>query len=1147
MRFDILYRFSTDFGATWTDISEQVDSLQTVISHNLCTNNFTSARDEASFVLPETALYNPDGTPTAKKALIDALLGNDPVLVHINERKPASKVMWDDKDVVWNGAHVMWSWSARRFTGYVDRSTTSLKSFPLPPNITVKVQDVSTLHLDDKVDTHVCYEGYTIKQIARGLLSLAGYNASDVSLSDADTNVMPEEDNITLEAFVIDKDNSQTYRQYLDTLLFEAGGYVIDFNEYGLPVLVHLQWDGDVTPVRAIDNPMNNDGVQMKSAYLKEDGVKLKWSTLQWGNGECIWQSDISQTAEDGIMVGKVVENHKYWPDNGELAPIYMEYDAKLLDSPYLTRASRRQNEDLSIIMAKNIKVRMDAMQGTNPFTSWVYVDPTAWPSGDTWEDKYGLTSNPQIYPTKAWYLLYNNSGADVNLTFFSIYGDVLYRSKINTMEIQGAKNPKEYDSTYIYSEEQAEKFVQFYWHFLQTSRYQFSWSEPNKDDILNSVVTVGVKGLSPQKALIVGRKSKWLNANTEIMTFTAVAVDTYAAVPMIPASILPSSTNPTVSTGTGAKTATFVTTPSFTLDEWEVFASSAQTWTITNDSIFNAGDVAMIQGVISDLENTPVMLYMDVLEVDHDNHTISGTGIRIKYIASDWDFTMSQYAAIRDDRHPNNFTDIVIKANITGHSGITPYWTVNGNHTHFTPGSAQYISGTDVTLRVWADENYDEITVTMYEDSSLTSPVTKKIAIENITSYDFNFGLISAAPLPTYTDPPTNTAVILEGDFFVAGATFSTAAWTVVTPGGSENPKTSGWYERTGTGTSSDPYIYKASNDTTVDSSKTYCTTTGTVYTKGVAYMYDGVSAWNAMTATADNASRMLEALSTILTNGTDVPSVSAMYAWFSNLVALNAVVDNLVARKLKVGLGNETTGFYLKIEDGDPPIIICKFNGSTLWEIDATTGKMYGNFALVRQYMPFQFDDSLDDSYPMECDFYIPSNAVIVSIKLSSKGKNYRAYSKGAATYGGTKTSNAIDPEWSWQRTSLGFSVTKITSASGFASWKTESAGDHKHTYDKATGTQASGFGTDGVHSHSLSLPFTDNGTTSGPSYSSSVANHTHGYKYPTGTSGTNDGAHSHGISTTSTDTSQTGSHQHNLPTGLVTDVEISNLNNG
>lgn len=46
---------------------------------------------------------------------------------------------------------------------------------------------------------------------------------------------------------------------------------------------------------------------------------------------------------------------------------------------------------------------------------------------------------------------------------------------------------------------------------------------------------------------------------------------------------------------------------------------------------------------------------------------------------------------------------------------------------------------------------------------------------------------------------------------------------YEAVTPEVSDNPVTKGWYERTGTGTTEDPYVYTLSADTTVDAEKTY------------------------------------------------------------------------------------------------------------------------------------------------------------------------------------------------------------------------------------------------------------------------------------------------------------------------------------
>lgn len=936
-RFTLLYRFSTDYGLTWTDLTPQVDSRQTSITQNLCTNNFTSAKDEATFVMPETPLFEPDGTtPTPKKLLMDALLGNDDILIEINA--PGSvDVLWDNEDVLWNGEHVQWHGSVRYFTGYADRSAMDLRSYPLPPRLTVKVQDVSVLHLDDKVDRHVLLENNKISQIVAALLGYAGYvNIGSTALDNADDE--------TLEAFVVDKDDADTYRQYIDTLLFEAGGYVLDFNEYGQANVVHLKWDGSASASRNIDNPMNANGVAMKGRWLKEDGVSVKWSSLAWTN-QRIWMADITQEmGTGGLLKGDTVQSGHYWPENGELDPVYMEYDAKLLDAEYLTRASRKQNKDLTIIMAKNMSAVIQATQNGSAFTGWTRVDPQTWPAGDNWNDKYGIPTNPTYWPTKAWHLLYNGTGSDVNLTFFSLSGDVLYRNKINTVEMSGSKNPKEYQSTYIYNQSHAERFAQFWWHFLQTSRYQFSWSEPNRRSPLNDVVAVGVKGNnSTQKALIAGKTHTWINDNVEIISYTAVGIDTYTPASLVPISVLPSSTKEQKQTTVGAKTATFSTTPSYTLSQWENFVNVLSTWTITNASSFNVGDTAIINGTISDMDDLPIKLYLSVSDVT--SPTISGTGLEIRYIpvTENWDFDIEQTSAVRNDRliwdplDANSYTDIHLTSKQTG-IGVLEYWECTGTKssdnqiwlTQFVGPGTKTTTGDTPILRIYKQESLPEITVTMKSSDNAYS-VTKKITIVNETEYDHDFAVWEP------TDDGTNIYIlpdhftvsgvdydIIKGDYFVSKVTFApySSGTAVVSPTG--DPSAQGWYERKGNGTGAKPYYWLKTLDTSVVGGKTY----GTVasgnqkYEAGYAYIYSG-SSWDGFDITDEvSARKASNLLNDLVTGNVQIPeslSNFSMWKWAKNFAAQYAIIDNLFSQAITIlSGGNIKSENYAEGKEG-------------------------------------------------------------------------------------------------------------------------------------------------------------------------------------------------------------------------------------
>lgn len=480
-RYDLTYKYSKDNGLTFIDITEIVNSAQTSIVHNICSAGFKSATDTASFTIPakDTAL---------KQNLINALLDGSTVLVRILE-----------------GDNVI-------FTGYVNKDNISIRSYPLTASITIEVEDVGTLNLDNKVNEYVYYKNYTITELVHALLTKAGYTYDNSSLATGDEQ--------TLEAFVIDKDNSNTFREYIDTLLFEAGGYVLDFNAQGIASIVKLNWQatGDAT---LVDNPMDSEGITTKTKILDVDGVSLTWASTKWSddNNQLLWQDSISRKLEDNYVVGEDVENQHYWPADGELNPIYQEYNSELLDTDYLTNASRKQNEDLAIIVAEDIRAEIQATKNKAEFTSWEY------PLIQDFIDNYDLTINPIAYPKKAWYLLYNDSGETVNIQHFRLYGKVFYKDKKHTLKTKETKNPKEYESQYIYNETHANQFLQFYWHFMQTSRISVTWKEVGANHTLGDVVQVYHKGsLSYVKAIVAGITTTFIG-KTKITSYSAVGV----------------------------------------------------------------------------------------------------------------------------------------------------------------------------------------------------------------------------------------------------------------------------------------------------------------------------------------------------------------------------------------------------------------------------------------------------------------------------------------------------------------------------------------------------------------------------------------------------------------------------------------------
>lgn len=114
---------------------------------------------------------------------------------------------------------------------------------------------------------------------------------------------------------------------------------------------------------------------------------------------------------------------------------------------------------------------------------------------------------------------------------------------------------------------------------------------------------------------------------------------------------------------------------------------------------------------------------------------------------------------------------------------------------------------------------------------------------------------------------------------------------------------------------------------------------------------------------------------------------------------------VDLLVARNLSIGSGNLKEGLLCRFMEDDGngnPVIEIRNNGKVLFYLDVETGKLYGNFAEVVQYLPYTFNDSLDSNNPAVFDFYIPEGKIDY-VKVSVKGQKFRTYSAGAGEVSG------------------------------------------------------------------------------------------------------------------------------------------------
>lgn len=215
-------------------------------------------------------------------------------------------------------------------------------------------------------------------------------------------------------------------------------------------------------------------------------------------------------------------------------------------------------------------------------------------------------------------------------------------------------------------------------------------------------------------------------------------------------------------------------------------------------------------------------------------------------------------------------------------------------------------------------------------------------------------------------------------------------------------------------------------------------------------------------------------------------------------------------------------------KINKGIFGMKIFDSNGDVVYEIsdDSVT---------FRNVLPYNFDDSLDDSYPLECEFYMPSGVTkINSCWVHIVGRNFRAYSKGAASGGGQTSSSGGGQTTSsgGGQTSSGGSAHSHTVSGQTAS----NSGSHSHTINDVENTHTTTENT--WHDHTFSLESANTGYTS--KGSGNFSSHRHNFNRREATGGAENQTHYHnyirciGINSS-------GEHSHSV-TGTTSSSESS-----
>ena len=473
-----IYEIKLESEDSWRNISRLINSEGTVITNALCTTEWKSATNTASFVL----------------RYADKDLFSETLSFILTARDTGKRIDVRITDI---------SIGKQIFSGFLDESSLLISSAAIPQSVSLSARDYITA-LDEKIITDIVHENETIRSIITELLQLAGYSGT-VRVDIPETKILPY--------FVVTSDDGKSYREIIDTLLFECGGYVLYRNPKDdiYEIIKIVQED---EPSRIVHYVIP-DTLETSSGIFDNDGVRIEYPTVAEKAGASLYVADIQTSLNGGELKGEEIPAGHYYPEDGDIIPTYQEYDSSLLDRAYNTSQSRKRNDDISLLYAKNARVNI------NP--------------GDSFEfpilDNIGMVGNPVFYPRKAWVLIRNKTLAPVNLITFTIEGEAVYKSRLNRITLPAdLKNPEEYKTEYIFTQDDAITFGTFYLNFRKFSSSVTVWTEKDPISKLGEKVIVRHKGTEISQAhVVVQINDESFSSGVRCYRVTAVSVSGYA------------------------------------------------------------------------------------------------------------------------------------------------------------------------------------------------------------------------------------------------------------------------------------------------------------------------------------------------------------------------------------------------------------------------------------------------------------------------------------------------------------------------------------------------------------------------------------------------------------------------------------------
>lgn len=385
------------------------------------------------------------------------------------------------------------------FRGYLDLGKLSIESSKIPGSISITAKSPID-KLDKKPKANFVLYPATIKDVVERCVAEAGLGL----IVEWKTSVSGKQLEVP---FVVTDEDSDTWRDKIDTLLMEMGGCTLSFDHNGNKFYISKVNDES----KAFSDIPVNYHVQskLKSTTTKfaKDGVVVSYGNLKISKDQIVYYHDTNLKDKDSFLKGDEIAPGVYYPFDSDITKTFEEYQASNLDYSTLIGNTRKANNHINLFYVDPVSTKVTII--ASDMNGKGISD---WYSNETFISKEGGFTYPgggAFYPRKAWLCFKNNTEKSVNITQFSISGDTYYSdAEYRIVMPLDCEDPEEYSAKYIADTETAKTLASFLMNQKRFGSDTSTWTEKWENHSLGDKVKIQHKSGNIINAVIVKKES---------------------------------------------------------------------------------------------------------------------------------------------------------------------------------------------------------------------------------------------------------------------------------------------------------------------------------------------------------------------------------------------------------------------------------------------------------------------------------------------------------------------------------------------------------------------------------------------------------------------------------------------------------------